>query len=263
MWAQEKDCTDARGELAKERAKVDEVRMTSERKLSELRTALRKAEEELTEMRTDKIRLEADVKTASDKASLLERQLEQAEARFRDALAYQQRAVEVAASPGRGMGGGALPSSGEGNGGEEVALMSSRLVTLESENASLQKQLQEVKQHRDNWKTMATDHEAQLRTLRDDLEARGANAQQERQKLEALLAEKTLQLSASEEAAQKRQSKMGDVERELNALKDNVNIREGTLQANISQLELERDGLKVCVCVSVCVCCGTSVRKLT
>ena len=101
-----------------------------------------------------------------------------------------------------------------------------------------------IEQHRDNWKTMATDHEAQLRTLRDDLETRGANAQQERQKLETLLADKTKQLSASEETAQQRQSKMAEVQRELNALKENINLREDTLKANISQLELERDGLK-------------------
>lgn len=112
------------------------------------RNSLRKAEQEASDLRTDKIRLESDVKAASERATLLERQLESAETRFRDALAYQQRAAEAAGSPrAAGAGGSAAKEAGAGAGAgsEEVALMSSRLVTLESENASLQKQLQELK----------------------------------------------------------------------------------------------------------------------
>ena len=41
----EKDCNDARAELAKERSRVDEVRFTSSHKLSECSAALRKAEQ--------------------------------------------------------------------------------------------------------------------------------------------------------------------------------------------------------------------------
>ena len=108
---------------------------------------MRKAEHEASDLRTEKIRLEADVKAASERATLLERQLESAETRFRDALAYQQRAAEAAGSPRAGGAGSAAREGGggAGAGSEEVALMSSRLVTLESENASLQKQLQELK----------------------------------------------------------------------------------------------------------------------
>jgi hypothetical protein len=43
--------------------------------------------------------------------------------------------------------------------------MKSRLVSLESENGSLEKQLQELKMHRDNWHTMATQNEEALRTV--------------------------------------------------------------------------------------------------
>jgi len=192
----EKDWADARTELAQERSRVDELRVTSEHKLSELRNAVRKAEEEASDLRTDKIRLEADVKATSERASLLERQLESAETRFRDALSYQQRAAEVAGSPAAGGGAGGAAAregggAGAGVGGDEVALMSSRLVALESENASLQKQLQvvvipipmlllilililmlmlmliqELKMHRDNWHTMASQNEEALRGLR-------------------------------------------------------------------------------------------------
>ena len=246
----EKDWTDARTELAKERTRVDEMRLTSEHKLSELRSAVRIAEQEASDLRTEKIRLDADVKAATDRAALLERQLESAETRFRDALAYQQRAAEVASSPGAGAGatvptaaeGGAAPAAAAGS--EELSLMSSRLITLESENASLQKQLQELQMHRNNWQTMATQNEEALRELRKDLETRGANAEQERQKLEALLAEKTQQLTAAEDAALQRQTKAGEVQRELDALKQQVDMRESGLRNSISQLELERNGLK-------------------
>ena len=91
----EKDWTEARAELTKERARVDELRYTSEHKMSELRAAVRKAEESVSDLRTDKIRLEADCKAAQERVTLLERQLESAEARFRDALLYQQRAADT------------------------------------------------------------------------------------------------------------------------------------------------------------------------
>ena len=62
--------------------------------------------------------------------------------------------------------------------------------------------------------------------------------------LEALLADKTQQLTASEEAAQQREKKMGEIKLELDTLKQQLEGREGGLKNTISQLELERDGLK-------------------
>jgi chromosome segregation ATPase len=91
----EKDWTDTRAELAKERSRVDELRVTSEHKLSELRAAVRKSDNEAAELNTEKMRLQADLKVATDRASLLERQLESAETRFRDALAFQHRFMSV------------------------------------------------------------------------------------------------------------------------------------------------------------------------
>ena len=212
----------------------------------------RTAEHDAGELRTDKIRFEADLKATTERSGLLERQLESAETRFRDALAYQQRASEVAGSPrpatsagegGAGASGGSA-SRGGGMGSEEVALMSSRLLTLESEKSLLQKQQQEVQMHRDNWHSMATQNEKAVRELRADLETRRANADKERQSLEALLAEKTEQLTASDLASSQRQEKLGQVERERNTLKDQMDGREGALKNSMRQVELERDGLK-------------------
>ena len=150
----EKDWTEARAELTKERARVDELRYTSEHKMSELRAAVRKAEESVSDLRTDKIRLEADCKAAQERVTLLERQLESAEARFRDALLYQQRAADTQASPGKTPGDGSPGAVRSGGGvggaigGEEVAVMSSRLLALESEKSALEKQLADLKIHR-------------------------------------------------------------------------------------------------------------------
>jgi nucleoprotein TPR len=239
----EKDWTEARGELAKERSLVDELRITTEHKLSELRGALRKSEMEASELRTEKTRLEADVKAAADRAALLERQLESAETRFRDALAYQQRAAELAGSPKAAATAGAAGESSAGS-RDETSLTNSRLLTLESENASLQKQLEELKMHRDNWHTMAKQNEDALREVRADMETRRGNADKERASLEALLAEKTQQLAGAEQAAQERLEKIRSVEHEHDVLKQQVDMREGGLRNSIRELELERNGLK-------------------
>ena len=55
---------------------------------------------------------------------------------------------------------------------------------------------------------MATQNEEALRVLRADVEARRSNADTERQKLEALLAEKTAMASSLEQAAHTREEKL-------------------------------------------------------
>eukprot|EP00960_Hanusia_phi_P044280 756553-Hanusia_phi.AAC.1 len=109
----EKDLTELRSEVellshvAKERSKLDEMRVAYEYKLGELRAvtnhrlqnsvlsylhskSMRKSDEEMAHLREENIKLESAAKNSQEKADFFQKQLESAESRFREAL-YQQQ----------------------------------------------------------------------------------------------------------------------------------------------------------------------------